>query len=287
MPEPLTAPASSRAEAATRAAPGSGHLRVDLVDGRSSATVIAAHAPMKLLVPAPRAAAVWAFASSFGGGLVAGDHLALEVAIGDGAAAAIGTQSSTKVYRDGIGAWAGQSLDARVGRGAALALLPDPVTPFAGSRYRQRLEIDLGEDASLLLVDTCTSGRMARDERWAFTTYDSRLRVVRAGMPLLIDAVRLEQDAGRAVAGRMGRFQAIGTALLLGPRCAGASAALLAWSAAQPVACDAPLLVTASPLADGALVRLAATSFQAIDRCLHQHLDGVAASFGDHWSRKP
>ena len=268
-------------------APGAGRLHVDLIDGQSSATVIAAHAPMKLLVPSPRGPSVCAFASSFGGGLVAGDHIALEVAIGDGASAAIGTQSSTKVYRDAVDAWAEQTVHAQVGAGAALALLPDPVTPFTASRYRQRLNLELAADASLLLIDSLTSGRAAREERWAFTAYDSRICVRRAGTPVLIDATRLDHDAHRAVVERMGRFQSLSTALLLGPRFVADSARLVAWCAAQPIARDAPLLVAASPLADGVLLRLAGIAYEPIDRWLREHLHAPAAGFGDHWSRKP
>lgn len=276
-----------RASDIGRLLPGSGRLQVDLVDGQSSATVIAAHAPMKLLVPGPRGSAVWAFASSFGGGLVAGDHIALDVAVGDGASAAIGTQSSTKVYRDAVDAWAEQSLSARIGRGASLALLPDPVTPFAGSRYRQHFDIDVAESASLLLIDTCTSGRAAREERWAFTAYDSRIRLTRSETPLLIDATRLDAGGSRSVAERMGRFQTLSTVLLVGPRFAKDTARLLAWCAVQPIERDAPLLIAASPLADGVLLRCAATAYEPIDRWLREHLHAPAASFGDHWSRKP
>jgi urease accessory protein len=267
--------------------PGAGRLQVELIDGQSSATVIAAHAPMKLLVPSPRGQAVWAFASSFGGGLVAGDHIALSVTVGDGASVAIGTQSSTKVYRDEVDAWAEQSLTAQIGSGASLALLPDPVTPFAGSRYRQRFDIDLAETASLLLVDSCTSGRAARDERWAFTAYDSRIRLTRGGVPLLSDATRLNDDGSRSVTARMGRFQTLSTVLLVGPRFVDAAARLLAWCAAQPVERDASLLIAASPLADGVLLRCAATAYESIDHWLREHLHAPAASFGDHWSRKP
>ncbi|HEX3132251.1 MAG TPA: urease accessory protein UreD [Planctomycetota bacterium] len=272
---------------AGRLLPGVGRLQVELIDGLSSATVIAAHAPMKLLVPSPRGPAVWAFASSFGGGLVAGDHIALEVTVGEGAATAIGTQSSTKVYRDAVDAWAEQSLHAHVGCGASLALLPDPVTPFAGSRYRQRFDIDLAEAASLLLIDSCTSGRAARDERWAFTAYDSRIRLTRGGAPLLIDATRLDAGGSRSVAERMGRFQTLSTVLLVGPRFAHDTARLLAWCAAQPIEPGAPLRIAASPLADGVVLRCAATAYEPIDRWLREHLQAAAASFGDHWSRKP
>jgi len=288
MAEPASVPpAVTLAPRTSHLAPGAGRLHVDLVDGQSSATVITAHAPLKLLVPSPRGPAVWAFASSFGGGLVAGDHIALELAVGDGASAAIGTQASTKVYRDAVDAWAEQSLSAQVGRGASLALLPDPVTPFAGSRYRQRFDIELLDGASLLLIDTCTGGRAARDERWAFTAYDSRIRLTRCGTPLLIDATRLDNNGARSVAKRMGRFQAISTAMLIGPRFAETTAQLLAWCAAQPIERDAPLLIAASPLADGVLLRLAGIAYEPIDRWLREHLRVPAASFGDHWSRKP
>lgn len=266
---------------------GSGRLRVDLVDGMSSATVITAHAPMKLLVPSPRGPAVWAFASSFGGGLVAGDHIALDIVVEDGASAAIGTQSSTKVYRDEVAAWAQQSLSARVGCGAALALLPDPVTPFAGSRYRQRFAIELADNASLLLIDSCTSGRAARDERWAFTDYDSRIRLTRGDVPVLIDSTRLDAGGSRSLAQRMGRFQAMSTVLLIGPRFTEATARLLSWCAAQSVERNAPFLIAASPLANGVMLRLAATAYESIDRWLREHLHAPANTFGDHWSRKP
>ncbi len=284
---PVRSDSGLRTPDSGRLPPGAGRLHVDLIDGQSSATVIAAHAPMKLLVPSPRGPAVWAFASSFGGGLVAGDHIALEVTVGDGASAAIGTQSSTKVYRDAVDAWAQQSVCAQVGADGALALLPDPVTPFAASRYRQRLEVDLAENASLLLVDSITSGRAARDERWAFTAYDSRITVRRASVPLLIDATRLDHTANRGVVERMGRFQSLSTALLLGPRFAADTARLLTWCAAQPIERGAPLLVAASPLADGVLLRLAGIAYEPIDRWLREHLHAPAAGFGDHWSRKP
>lgn len=283
MPGSASVPA-----AAARPQPaGRGRLHVELSDGQSAATTITAHAPMKLLVPSPRGPAVWAFASSFGGGLVAGDRLDLEVVIGPGAAAAIGTQSSTKVYRDAVDAWAEQHLSATVAAGAALALLPDPVTPFAASRYRQRFDLALADDASLLLVDTVTSGRAARDERWAFAAYDSRINLTRGGVPLLNDATRLDGDGPRPVVERMGRFQSLGTVILVGPRFTTDTARLLAWCAAQPVERDVPLLIAASPLADGVLLRLAGTAYEPIDRWLREHLHAPAAGFGDHWSRKP
>ena len=99
---------------------GSGRLRVTLVDGASAALAMEAHAPLKLLVPCPRGPTVWAFAATFGGGLVAGDRIAMEVMVDTGATAAIGTQASTKIYRCETGVAAEQSLVARVASGLSM-----------------------------------------------------------------------------------------------------------------------------------------------------------------------
>ena len=267
-------------------AAGSGALRCALVDGASAAVHSSATAPLKLLVPRPRGPAVWAFAASFGGGLLAGDRLALDVAVGPGASALLGTQASTKVYRaDGRGA-AHQRLDAEVAAGGALALLPDPVVAFAGAAYEQRQTIALATGASLLLLDWYTSGRSARDERWAFTSFRSRNRVTVGGALLVDDALHLA--AGPALARRMGRFHCLASVLLLGPRCAPAAQALLAALAGAPVVAGAALLESASPLGDGALLRLAGTTHQAVEARVRERLAALAAGLlgDDPWSRK-
>lgn len=267
---------------------GSGRLHIGLVDGASAALAIEAHAPLKLLVPSPRGPVAWAYAATFGGGLVAGDRIGLEVAVDAGATAALGTQSSTKIYRAGRDADAVQELTARVSAGATLALVPDPVACFADSRYVQRQDITLAGDASLLLIDSVTGGRAARGERWACRRYASRNRIHRGGALLLNDAMRLDAAEGRPLSGRFGRFQACGSVVLLGPRFAAAASDLLATLALAPVERGATLLAAASPLADGALVRLAATTTDLLERWLRQHLAPTIAGLGgDHWTRRP
>ncbi len=79
----------------------------------------------------------------------------------------------------------------------------------------------------------------------------------------------------------------LSTVVLLGPRFTSTIHTIGTWCNAQPVARNAPLLITASPLADGLLLRLAGTAYESIERWLRTHLDEAVATFGDHWSRKP
>jgi urease accessory protein len=270
------------------ASQGTGHLQVSFVDGQSSATLINAHSPLKLLVSTARGPSVCAFTSTFGGGLVAGDHITLCVRVASQATLAIGTQSSTKVFRSDTGLFSQQQLTATVHDGDLLGLIPDPVTCFAGSHFIQRQHIELAQQGSLLLIDPLTSGRAARDERWAFNHYESHNSVTRDGRRIVIDATRLNTQAGTPIAQRMGRFQTIATVLLLGPRCASHAASLLTWHNTQPLNPQADLLMSASPVADGVLLRLGATRYDLLEQFLRHHLGpATTALFGDHWQRKP
>jgi len=166
------------------------------------------------------------YLSSFGGGLVDGDRLDIQVDVDPGAFALVGTQASTKVYRSperragdalassgptapagkggaaapagaaGSGRGCSQTLSARVDEGAALVLLPDPVVCFADARYDQTIDVALAPTASLVALDGYTCGRSARGERWAFSRYASRTVVTRAVTRAAAHGVTLAREHG-------------------------------------------------------------------------------------------
>ena len=277
--------AISRQRGAPRA--GAGALVVERVAGASALVACRASSPLQLLAPRPRGAAVWVVAASHGGGLVTGDSVALEVEVAAGATACVGTQAETKVYRATEGA-AEQRLDAVVGPGALLAWLPDPVSPFAGARYRQEQRFALAPGASLAVLDAVTAGRAARGERWAFERYASRNEVSVAGAPLLADGVRLVAGEGPPVGRRLAGIELLATILLVGPRLAAAAGAIRDVIGAAPAAGEAPVLVAASPLGDGVLLRLAARSVEAGMAAIRGHLAFLAGPLdGDPLLRRP
>ncbi len=126
-----------------------------------------------------------------GGGVLGGDRLDLGVTLRPGAHATVCTQGATKVYR---GAAAGQVSRLDVGSGARLEYLPHHVIPFAGSQFTQRTVIDLAPDARLLAWEAVSAGRLARGERFAFTSLSSRLTVRRGEVPELVDGCELTGD---------------------------------------------------------------------------------------------
>lgn len=184
-------------------------LEVKSVGGRSVVTGLTSEAPLKLLAPAASEAA-WVYQSSYGGGFVGGDDVALSVRVEPGATLFLTSQASSKVYR---AARARFTLDARVE--GTLVWWPDPVACFAGASLEQQLRFSLAPGARLLCVDAYSAGRVARGERWAFDRMDLSMHVELGGVTLLRDGVLLDPRHG-PLAERLQGFEAFATTVLVG-----------------------------------------------------------------------
>jgi urease accessory protein len=263
---------------------GHGHLEVGLVFRESTVTSVSAGSPFKVLVPCSRGRSVWAYTSSFGGGLVAGDQTRLEVVIGAGARCLVSTQSSTKVYRNPARLPCSHATHAVLGAEALLVFLPEPVQAFAASNYTQQQEFHLEGGAGLVLLDWVSSGRTARGERWAFTHFETRNDVFFGKERVFVDPVLLSSNE---VPLQMDRFNCLATLLLIGAPFQVASQAVLASISARPVARRASLAASASTIRDGAVLRVAGESVEAVRAELQKHLSFLEELLGDDpWTRK-
>jgi urease accessory protein len=265
--------------------PGKGEIVLSRVGDRTVVTRARAESPLKVLFPKSHGEGRWGFVATFGGGLVDGDVIDLDVTVEQGARALLGTQASTKVYRSPIKG-SRQNLVARVEDDALLAIMPDPIACFAGSRYEQRSTYRLAPSASLVVMDVLSCGRAAHGERWAFARYASRTRVERSGAPIAIDALELDPAHGD-LAPRMGRFDAIATIFAFGPLASGVRAALLG-AGSVPLARRADHVAAASPIGeDGALLRVCGVRVETVTSVARAALAGVAVLFGeDPFARK-
>lgn len=208
--------------------------------------------PLKLISP-PRNTqqhlSALVFLLSYGGGLVSGDNVNLQIKVGQGSKLCIVTQGHTKIFKASSPyVITRQNLDVVVDDGAALCLLPDPVQPFAESVYEQvqifRLQ---GADASLCLLDWVTQGRSARGEDWDLIKWFGRNEIwwsdsapdTDKARLLIRDAVKLDASATRSDAVRNLRENMhgngiFGTLILCGPLLKALGAFFLAEFAALP-----------------------------------------------------
>jgi urease accessory protein len=157
-----------------------GALRL-LFERRGPATVVAGcryTLPLQVLVPVALddPAAVVSILNPTGG-LVGGDRLSIEVEATAGAHAVLTTPSATRVYRT-EGEDTTQSVKIAIGPRAAVEWVPDHTIPFAGSAFRQTLDVEMDETSRLILVDAFSAGRVGRGEAWRFALLDSAVSVL-------------------------------------------------------------------------------------------------------------
>ncbi|HUA67957.1 MAG TPA: urease accessory protein UreD [Candidatus Saccharimonadales bacterium] len=267
---------------------GTARLTVELVSGKSAVTSAFAGNPLKLLTPHSRGKSVWACTSSFGGGLVAGDQTRLELRIRKNARCFLGTQASTKIYRNAGLRPCGHVTEAELEENSLLVFTPDPVQPFAHSNYSQRQEFHLASGAGLVLLDWFSSGRAARGERWQFCQFRSRNEVFAEGERIFLDSIFLDSsDGSLASSMRTGRYNCFATLVLAGRPLEAAVIRLLNNISARPIERKAVLVAAASPFRDGAVLRVTGETVEAVGRELLRHLTFLPEFLGDEpWKRK-
>ena len=108
------------------------------------------------------------------GGLVGGDHVSVEAQLHAGTHVLMTSPSANRVYRS-LSEPVLQEIRLSVGPEARLEWLPEVTIPFAGSRIRQSIHVDLAPGATVVLWDAIASGRVARGERWAFASVENEI----------------------------------------------------------------------------------------------------------------
>jgi urease accessory protein len=119
------------------------------------------------------------------GGMVAGDGLSVAMNLDRGVHVLASAPSANRVYRSEE-KLSEQAINISVGPDAILEWLPDHTIPFAGSQFRQTIHVGLASRATIVLWDALASGRIARNERWAFTYLENEIRIeTEAGQSLV------------------------------------------------------------------------------------------------------
>lgn len=267
---------------------GAAGLHIAKVRDRSAVISSWSRSPLTLLTPRCSGPSVWAYTSSFGGGMVAGDETSMALQVDPGACCFLSTQASTKIYRNPARRPCAHHLEAELAPKSLLVLAPDPVQCFADSSYQQFQTFQLASDANLVLVDWISSGRSARGERWAFHSYASRNSIRRDGRLILHDSLRLDHDSSLlSNPFRTGRFNCLATVVVLGLALESFAAEILAAALAAPVQRLQDLVFSASPLREGVILRFAGVGLEPVGHAISRALSFVPNLLqGDPWSRK-
>ncbi len=154
-------------------------------------------------------------------GPLAGDRLSLTVDLDHGAAVELRSVAATIALPGRTRDWSTLTVTVRVGAGATLRWLPEPLIAAAGCRHVSRAEVELADGARLLWRDELVCGRHGEQPG----DLRSELHVRYAGRPLLAHDLAVGPEApgwaGPAVLGGARRAGSLLTVNLPHPQTPG------------------------------------------------------------------
>jgi urease accessory protein len=147
------------------------------------------------------------------GGILDTDSLDWRVDVAAGAQAQVTSTGATRVYRSRTPASiASQRAALSVGENGYLEYLPDQLIAFAGSRFDQRMRVDLAPGASLILWDRIAPGREAAGELFRYESLASTFELVAEAEPVAIERWTIAPLLRHVdVVARLGHFRYFGS----------------------------------------------------------------------------
>ena len=181
---------SSDIFAANRA---TGHiaLSVAAAGGITRRTKVHEDGSLRVRFPNATSTALEAVICNTGGGMAGGDRFAIDIELGAGASLVAGTAAAEKIYRS-TGPDAEMNVRLDIGAGARLVWLPQETILFDNARLSRRIDVDLGQGASLLMAEAVVLGRSAMGEAMNFGFFADRWQVRREGRLIYADTARLD-----------------------------------------------------------------------------------------------
>jgi urease accessory protein len=154
---------------------------------------------LRVRFPSPETGSLAAVLVNTAGGVAGGDRFSVSIDAGEDTALTLTTAAAEKIYRS-HGPAAAIDVRLRVAGGAHLAWLPQETILFDRAKLNRRIDIELDEDASLLLAEIVVFGRAAMSEAMREGEHVDRWRLKRAGKLVFAEALRLDGDIAAKLA---------------------------------------------------------------------------------------
>ena len=194
---------------------GTAHLAFANSDGATRQGRTFVRDPLRVLFPRrPEGDLLTAVLVTTSGGLVGGDRLDTEVAVGPDGAVLVTSQAAEKIYRS-AGPDCHCDVTLQVAAGAWLEWLPQETILFDGARLRRRIGASVAPGGRLLAGEILVLGRAAMGERLTRGLVRDAWEVVRNGRLTWCDALHLDGDIAAQIDAVAGFDGAVALATLV------------------------------------------------------------------------
>ena len=184
-----------------------GHIGLSVAahEGVTRRVSVHEHGSLRVRFPNGERDALEAVIVNTGGGMTGGDRFTVDLAVGEGAHLVAGTAAAEKIYRS-TGPAAEMDVTLKVAAGGHLAWLPQETILFDRARLSRRIDIDVAEGGSLMMVEGVVFGRAAMDETISEGAFIDRWRVRVGGKLVYADTAKLDSTSlDGAIAAQLGR----------------------------------------------------------------------------------
>lgn len=149
-------------------------LDVENIQGKSTSTTLVCQNPHKWIPTKSTFGEFSVFSSSYGGGLVQGDHINIDINVKENARLCIRSQGNQHVYKNNQSSLnVVQNTTIELSKSSRLAILTDPVVLHQDANFSQSYSVKLDQTSEFLIIDSFTSGRNECGESFLFNDYRS------------------------------------------------------------------------------------------------------------------
>ena len=124
------------------------------------------------------------------GAIISGDRLTTSVTAESGSRVHVTTQSATKLHAMS-GGKGHQEMTFRIGHNAYLEHIPDILIPQAGSKFSQRVNVEMESGGCFIGAETIAPGRRLSDEVFQYEQLDFETNVSLDGKLLCVDRLKI------------------------------------------------------------------------------------------------
>ena len=128
------------------------------------------------------------------GGVTGGDRFMIYAHAEAGTVLTLATQAAERIYRARTGEIGRIESRLEVSENARVNWLPQETILFNGCSLERSLQVELHDDAALLLSESLVFGRVEMGEVLTSAFFRDRIEVQRTGVPVYLDLVHLEGD---------------------------------------------------------------------------------------------
>jgi urease accessory protein len=150
------------------------------------------------------------------GGILQGDRYRMDITLKNNAYAHITTQGATRIYRMEKN-YATQIVNIIVDEGCYFEFVPDQIIPYRDSRFYQKVNLNIHDNATMIYAEMIVPGRVASGESFEYDIcYMKALAKNQNNVLRLIDVAVLEPKKNSlSILGILGNFSVVGNMYIL------------------------------------------------------------------------